>query len=244
MSSTATPQPSRTPTKTDEKVLIRPWPKVIFLYPTLAISLVGWIATLLTMSSETSPDHGYMGLIWCGVFSFNLLIFAFDFSRIKSITLFVAAIGLVFVGLWANQNWGFLSWFQNAMAGLDIHMNGQFYAFFSIFFCFMFLLVFINTRFNYYEVNRNEILHHHGYLGDIIRTPTTSMNMQKEIYDLMEYLLLRSGRLIFYPATKRDAIVIDNVVNISKIEVKIKNLLSSVSVAIDIDQDHGVNVPM
>ena len=243
MSSTTTQQPSRTPTNVDEKVLIRPWPKVIFLYPTLAISLVGWIAMLLAGNS-TAPDQGSMGLIWCTVFSFNLLIFAFDFSRIKSITLFVTAIGLVFVGLWANQKWEFLGWLESALGGLNIHMNGQFYGFFSIFFCFMFLLVFINTRFNYYEVNRNEILHHHGYLGDIIRTPTTSMNMQKEIYDLMEYLLLRSGRLIFYPATKRDAIVIDNVINISKIEVKIKNLLSSVSVAIDIDQDHGTHVPM
>ena len=244
MNQTDTPQPSQTSTQREEKVLIRPWPKVVFLYPTLAFSLVGWVSTLLTGAPDAAGTGGAMGLIWCIIFSFNLLIFAFDFSRIKSITLFVTAIALIFVGLWANQNWGFLGWFKDVLGGLDIQMNGQFYAFFSIFFCFMFLLVFINTRFNYYEVNRNEILHHHGYLGDIVRTPTTSMNMQKEIYDLMEYLLLRSGRLIFYPATKRDAIVIDNVVNISKIETKVKNLLSSVSVAIDIDQDHGKHVPM
>jgi hypothetical protein len=32
----------------------------------------------------------------------------------------------------------------------------------------------INTRFNYYEVNTREILHHHGYLGDITRMPTSA----------------------------------------------------------------------
>ena len=108
----------------------------------------------------------------------------------------------------------------------------------------MFFLVFVNTRFNYYEINRNEILHHHGYLGDIHRTPTTAMRMQKEIYDLLEYALLRSGRLIFYPSTTREALVIDNVIGINVVENRIKHLLSSVSVALRDAQDDDDMPPM
>ena len=46
----------------------------------------------------------------------------------------------------------------------------------------------------------------------------------------MEFALLRSGRLIFYPSTSREAIVIDNVLNVNHVEDRIKDLLSVVAV--------------
>ena len=60
--------------------------------------------------------------------------------------------------------------------------------------------------------------------------PTTGLRLNKEIYDLMEFLLLRSGRLVFYPSTSREAIVIDNVLNVNQVEDRIKDLLSVVAV--------------
>ncbi len=59
------------------------------------------------------------------------------------------------------------------------------------------------------------------------------MRFNKEIYDLLEFLLLRSGRLIFYPSTSREAIVIDNVLNVNHVEDRIKDLLSVVAVRVD-----------
>jgi hypothetical protein len=56
---------------------------------------------------------------------------------------------------------------------------------------------------------------------------------------MLEFVLLRSGRLIFYPQTTREFIVIDNVVNINKAEERLTQLLSSVSVSID-QNDDGV----
>jgi len=220
--------------KNDDSIIIRPWPKVVFLYPTLVCALVAWIFSYVTVK-DGSMGSAAMGAIFLSVFFMNLLVFAFDFSRIKSITLLVSLVAVIAVFLWLNGAYNIMEPIRNAMNKIDIRMNTQFYGFVATFFCFMFLLVFINTRFNYYEINRNEILHHHGYLGDIQRTPTTAMRMQKEIYDLLEYVLLRSGRLIFYPSTTREALVIDNVINISVVEDKIKNLLSSVSVAINAD---------
>ena len=159
-----------------EKILIRPWPKVIFMYPPLIAALVGWFASILTEGADTSGS-GTIGAIFCAVFFMNLLVFAFDFSRIKSITILVGGIAVVFLLLWANGKWEVMTSIENILGSIEIRMNTQFYGFMSFFFCFIFLLVFINTRFNYYEVNRNEILHHHGYLCDIIRTPTTAMRM-------------------------------------------------------------------
>ncbi len=220
-------------TKTKERtdrVLIRPWPKVIFFYPTMVFCLVAWFLSFLFPEAQGLSQT--LGLLFMLIFFINLLVFAFDFNRIKSITLIFGIIAVVFALIWMNSQWGIWSSIQNLVNKIDIQMNTQFYGFLSFIFCLIFAMVFLNTRFNYYEVNRNEILHHHGYLGDINRTPTTAMRMQKEIYDLMEYALLQSGRLIFYPATSREAIVIDNVLKVNQVEDRIKKLLSSVSVAV------------
>ncbi len=213
-----------------DRVLIRPWPKVVFFYPTMVFCLIAWFLSFLFPKAEGLSQT--LGLVFMVIFFINLLVFAFDFNRIKSITLIFGIIAVVFALIWMNAQWGIWSSIQNLVNKIDIQMNTQFYGFLSFIFCLIFTMVFLNTRFNYYEVNRNEILHHHGYLGDINRTPTTAMRMQKEIYDLMEYALLQSGRLIFYPATSREAIVIDNVLKVNQVEDRIKKLLSSVSVAV------------
>jgi hypothetical protein len=54
--------------------------------------------------------------------------------------------------------------------------------------------------------------------------------MNKEINDLVEFLLLRSGRLVFLPQSAREAIVIDNVIGVNRIEDEVKDLLSFMAV--------------
>jgi hypothetical protein len=224
-------QPKRPPTKTTTSVLIRPWPKVVFLYPTFVCATIFWIISLAR--GDGGPEQlgvDTLGNVFTIVFFLNLLVFSFDFSRIKSITLLIGGVAIVLAIGWADTKWPVLGWLNDVMDRIDIRMNTQFYGFFSGFLAFVFLLVLINTRFNYYEVNHREILHHHGYLGDITRHPTSGLRFNKEIYDMFEFLLLRSGRLIFYPATSREAVVIDNVISVNKVEDRIKNLLSVVAV--------------
>ena len=91
-----------------------------------------------------------MGWIFCAVFFLNLLVFAFDFSRIKSITILVGIIAIVGFMLWANDKWEIMQPIRNILGAVDIRMNTWFYGVTAVFFCFIFLLVFINTRFNYY----------------------------------------------------------------------------------------------
>jgi hypothetical protein len=55
--------------------------------------------------------------------------------------------------------------------------------------------------------------------------------MRKEITDVFEYALLRSGRLTIQP-TKGPPIVLDTVVNINGKQQRIQNLLDSISVEI------------
>jgi hypothetical protein len=235
MSETTSPAGAERPaaqTRVQEppSVIIRPWPKVVFLYPTLVCALICWFAQLLSSAEEAQAGSALLGNLFTAVFFLNLIVFSFDFSRIKSITLLVIVVALILAIGWADSTWNIGGGIKDVLGGIEIRMNTQFYGFVSAFLMAVMLVVLINTRFNYYEVNHREILHHHGYLGDVTRMPTQGLRLNKEIYDLLEFLLLRSGRLIFYPSTSREAIVVDNVLNVNKVEDRIKDLLSVVAV--------------
>lgn len=222
---TPTPQPAALDPGPAESVIIRPWPKVVFLYPTFVISSIYFLLSWLDWVSPTTLGNTFMVVLLL-----NLLVFSFDFSRIKSITLVITIIALVLLILWADHKWELTSFLGRVFGSIDIQMNTGFYAFLSAGLGLLLSIVWINTRFNYYEVNAREILHHHGYLGDIQRWSTEGLEMNKEIYDVAEYLLLRSGRLIFQPATSKKAIVLDNIAGVNRIEKSINDLLSVVAV--------------
>ena len=208
-----------------ENVIIRPWPKIVFLYPTFAMATVFFLLSWLNV-----VDTKILGNTFMAILLLNLLVFSFDFSRIKSITIFVGIIAAVLLVLWIDSKWDLTSFLGRVFGSIDIQMNTAFYGFLSAGLGFLLLLVFVNTRFNYYEVNAREILHHHGYLGDIQRWSTDGLEMNKEIYDVVEYMLMRSGRLIFQPATSKKAIVLDNVASVNRIEKCVNDLLSVVAV--------------
>ena len=220
----AAAEPDRAP----ESVIIRPWPKVVFLYPTFVTATVFFLLSWLGVVGETVLGNTFMLVLLM-----NLLVFSFDFSRIKSITIVVAVVAVVLAVLLIDTKADFTGWIGRVFGAIDIRCSTSFYAFLSAGLGFLLLLVFVNTRFNYYEVNAREILHHHGYLGDIQRWSTEGLEMNKEIYDVVEYLLMRSGRLIFQPATSKKAIVLDNVAGVNRIEKEVNDLLSVVAVRLN-----------
>ena len=112
MSETKPPAAAAPETLSQRSVIIRPWPKVVFLYPTLLCSLVCWFAQLL-QGSETGAGGAAveigsraLGNTFLALFFLNLLVFAFDFSRIKSITLVVVLVALGLGLGWADATWG------------------------------------------------------------------------------------------------------------------------------------------
>ncbi len=233
---TATPQPPVDPVdpaaRAVESIIIRPWPKVVFLYPTFFAALICFVVSWMT-ADPNGQAYGILGNVFFTVLCLNLMVFSFDFSRIKSITIVIALIALLLFVLWGDTKWNITGFLGGIAHSIDIRLNTQFYGFFAGFLAFVFAIVFINSRFHYYEVNAREILHHHGYLGDITRWSTEGLEMNKEIYDLAEYMLLRSGRLIFLPASSKRAVVIDNVAKVNLVEERVNDLLSVVAVRLN-----------
>ncbi len=216
--------PARTTQRT-ERVIIRPLSGIIYLYPSLIAALV--CGTVVTAGDVTAASPGVTGLLFMLVFFFNLSIVAFDYTRLASITI---VLSLVIVGLLSALFPQVGDVIQTAL-DQPLFMNATFYWVWSAGLTVIFLLTLIRTRFDYWEVKNNELLHHHGFLGDVERWPAPNMRISKEIKDILEYALARSGRLVLVPQGESRAIVIDNVPRINKVEADIQTLLGALRVA-------------
>jgi hypothetical protein len=238
----AAPQPPpKSPPQDDEgpgRILLVPYPKIVFLYPTLLMALLA--AIYLNISRAPLDPANKLAVIvnvlFLAVFALNLVVLAFDFPRATSLTLFffLAAIALAFVLLFTLK--------PNLMPLLT-HWLGEFrpladatfyWSFFGIL-ALIYVAAMASVRFDYWEVRPNELLHHHGFLSNLERFSAPNLRIEKEINDVFEYLLLRSGRLILQPSDERRAIILENVPFIDRKEVLITRMLGSLQV--DVRQD-------
>jgi hypothetical protein len=169
--------------------------------------------------------------IWLVIFFFNLLLVTFDFGKnfIVAIIL-VIVIAVLAVALYASST-GSLPIFDPSNLGLVINANSML-AFIAIF-CLVIFIAWIRTRIYYVKIYHNEIVFKKGILGDVERYGTTNVMFYKEIPDIFEYLLLRSGRLTFTIPGRKNTIVMDNVPNINGVEKKVLLLLRRIEVDID-----------
>lgn len=219
----------KAPAKKLSSVKIRPLSSVIFLYPSAfaAIACGIWV----NASGATPEVPGASGIVFTLLFFFNLSIVAFDYTRLTSVV-----IVLLFVIL------GLLSAMYPAVGEViretleqPMFMNSTFYWVWAVAFTLLLVGVILRTRWDYWEVKNNELLHHHGILGDVERWPAPGMRISKEINDVMEFALCRAGRLVLVPPGEQRAIVIENVPGINRVEKQMQTLLSTLRVD-DVDR--------
>jgi FlaA1/EpsC-like NDP-sugar epimerase len=176
------------------------------------------------------------GRIFLMVFAINLVVIAFDFPRTTSLTWFFAIVALA-VGLWTlfRLNENIAPWISEHLLAIQPRASASFYWIFTALMLFLFVCVIISRRFDYWEVRGNELLHHHGVLSDLERFSAPNLRIDKEINDVFEYLLLRSGRLILHPSQERRAIVLENVFFINQKEERITRMLGALQVRVRTD---------
>jgi hypothetical protein len=218
-----------------EHVHLVPYPKIVFLYPTLLWAVVSAIWTLFLRAPLDADNHvaAGIGALFLGVFTINLVILAFDFPRTTSLTLFFFAaavvMGLVLLFTFQPDFWPAIKDFVKHFHPMA---NATFYWTIAAILCGLYLVVAIQVRFDYWEVRGNELLHHHGFLSNLERLSAPNLRMEKEINDIFEYLLLRSGRLIIYTSNDRQPIVLDNVPFIDRKEVAVNRILGALQVQV------------
>lgn len=240
-STTPTPAPADPATshshKSDvpAKIYLVSYPKIIFLYPTFLMSIVAAI-TLSFVDGPLDPKNTTAVLIsslFLGVLAINLVVFSFDFPRTTSLTLFffcaAAAMGLILTFQYHPEWAGIL---QSLFMSFHPIANSTFYYLFAGLMSLIYLTVLFNLQYDYWEAQRNELLHHHGLWSDLERVPSQNMKIRKEINDIFEYVLLRSGRLILTPSGERRDIVLENVLFIDRKERALTKMLSALQVQV------------
>lgn len=233
--------PSTVPTHTKDEVPARiylvSYPKIIFLYPTFLMSLIAGITFSFIGEVKFGDPHYQLvvGLtsLFLGVFTMNLIVFSFDFPRTTSLTLFffVAAIVLgMFLTFQFRPEWAGV--LKNLFTALHPIANSTFFHLFSFILGSIYVFVMFNLQFDYWEARPNELLHHHGLWSDLERFPAPNLRISKEINDVFEYLLLRSGRLVLTPSNEPRAIVLENVLFIDRKERALTRMLSALQVQV------------
>ena len=227
----ATPAAKHAPKAVPQSVKLVAYPKAILLYPTL----IGTIAAglWLTFSPAETVATQLVAVAWLGLFTLNLVVLAFDFPRTASLTLFFLLFG-VGMGL-VLLNTAKPEWFPavfDAVTFVRPFANRAFYWTFAGVLGALFVCVILARRFDYWEVRPNELLHHHGFLSNLKRYSAPNLKIEKEINDVFEYALLRSGTLILHPKNEPRAIVLENVPGISRKEAQITRMLSALQVSV------------
>lgn len=244
---------------TPRSIFLVSYPKVIFLYPTMLAALLAGIymaaapvlrdgppvpaavaaeegAAAQPQAAKIEIDQGrtdvhIVGAAFLLVVALNLIVFAFEFPRTTSLTLFFGITAVVLaILLLFRFNEQILPALTGVLKGFQPMANATFYfAVFGILLAIM-LAVFINVQFDYWEITPNELLHHHGFLSNLERFAAPSLKIDKEITDIFEYALLRSGRLVLHPSNEPRAFILDNVLGINRKEAQLTKMLGALQV--------------
>lgn len=185
-----------------------------------------------TVEDPSGHSH-FVARIFILVLTINLVVISFDFPRTTSLTIFFLGVALIAI-VWSLIRNGAipLGAIGDFVAAIRPFANGTFYFFVAAILLGLFVGVFVSVRFDYWEVRPNELLHHHGFLSDLERFSAPNLRIDKEINDIFEYLLLRSGRLILHPSNERRAVVLENVFFINRKESEITRMLGAVQVQV------------
>jgi hypothetical protein len=214
-----------------DQLTIRSWPKIIFLYPVmLAAFICGTVQSVGGGMEE--PFAETIALIFFVVLCLNLMVISFEFSRFRTMATLFFILAVVFFLLYLGTRWEVFAFLRSFVQSFHMKLSSSFYFALGTYLLAMLFAVFITTRFDYWIIRSNEILHKEGFLGDVRRYPSPNLKMTKEIPDVFEFVLLGAGRVVLYPQSEKQAIVLDHVLRANYVERGIQDLLSALSVEI------------
>ena len=197
------------------------------------------VAPVMARHERFNTPQNLFGVLFLGVFAFNLLIMAIDFPRFTIVAVMLLAAFLIFFILWLGAAFDLklMVAVRSIMEKIYVHANTGFYFMVAAIMAVILLIVYVTRYLDYWQILPNEILHHHGPLSDLERFPTMNLKFDKEIPDILEYFFLGSGRLVLHVTEERKAIVLDNVLFITSVEAALKNLMSRMEVRVTTDQE-------
>jgi len=225
------------------RIFLVPYPKIIFLYPTMiaAVVMAVWLSFVEGPLERDNAAAVLPSIIFLAILAVNVVILAFDFPRTTSLTLFflLAAIAMGLVLLFVLRP-ALLPRVTAVLKEFRPLASTTFYWTFAVIFALITVAGWIEARFDCWEARPNELLHHHGIWGNLERFSAPGLRIDKEISDVFEYMLLGSGRLILHLANERRAIILDNIPFIRQKEAALTHMLGSLQVEIHSENESPV----
>ncbi len=177
-------QSSPKKSKKPSGILLVPYPKFVFLYPTLIATTLAAIILTVGGYHSVNPEQT-VPVVVTGLFLVvmmaNMFVIVFDFPRATSLTL-VFIVTSVLLGLWmlVLGKPDFLPSIEHLVTAVRPAANATFFSCISVAMILMYGAIFISVRFNYWELRQNELLHHHGMLSDLKRYPARTCASTKK----------------------------------------------------------------
>ena len=196
----------------------------------------------MTRRERFNTPQNLLGILFLVVLAFNLVVMGLDFPRFELIGIILAVLfGTIFI-LWLGSYFqlDLLEPVNRILASVYTFANAGFYLMYALSVLIVLGIVYVTRWLDYWEVLPNEILHHHGPLSDLERFPTLNLKFDKEIPDVLEFLMLGAGRLVLRVPNVDRAIILDNVLFINSKEEALKRLMSRLDVRITTDQNEPV----
>ncbi len=234
-----------------QRVVLFQYPKVVFLLPSLVAALICGIVMSIFGIDQAVPDkaaasagassfltpQNLVGVIFLSIFAINLVAMSVDFPRYSALALVFGGTTVVLIFLIINNKYPLIGPLNRIVSEVYIVANATFYFLFAAILLLIYLIVYTTRWMDYWEVRANEILHNHGPLSDQIRYPTFGLKFDKEIPDILEYMLLGSGRLVFKVPNENRSIVLENVLWIDRKERQLMEVLGEMAVRLDVEDE-------
>ncbi len=198
-------------------------------------------ATTMDKLDRFWTPQNLLGMLFMAMLAFNLVTMGIDMPRFSIVAVVFGILFALFFLLWLGSHFQFdlLRPIHAMIQHIYAVANRGFYLMFFVTLMFVFLIVWLTRWLDYWEIMPNEILHHHGPLSDLERYPTMNLKFDKEIPDVLEFILLGAGRLVLHIPNMPKAMVLDNVLFISRKEEALKRVMSRLEVRITSDQEAG-----
>jgi len=194
-----------------------------------------------TRRQRFNTPQNLLGVLFLGVLAFNMVVMALDFPRFELIGIILAILFTTFFLLWLGSYFDLdlLRPLDAALANVYVFANAGFYFMYSLVVFAVLGIVYLTRWLDYWEILPNEILHHHGPMSDLERYPTLNLKFDKEIPDVLEFLMLGAGRLVLRIPNVDKALVMENVLFINSKEEALKRLMSRLNVRITNENEGG-----
>lgn len=215
-------------------VIIRSHFKSIYLIPMAIISaVIATFAMVYSGEGDFQAQQEMLGLIWMAGFVFYMNVFIFEWSRAWTWGFLFTVAGLVAIGFALNDALGIWEGLIGFLRELQLVFSSSAYWTFAIFFGGCALFSYIRTRLNYIVVENNEVqVYRNALFGDRERMAMPNSRVEVRVPDMLEYLhpFYRAGQIVIH--TQDKSLVLDNVLNIRKIEKVTDRLGSALSVRV------------